>query len=255
VLEESFLIGASKLDRIIEMVHWLIRLRLVSECFVLNNTDLAAIMAEKWPGDYQTIKDTLPSWILFFNIAACEYLPEERISGQKKDMEELSQRIGIEAASAIGKVSASDLLEISRHSSKEPYWKLRYKGACHDIFFLALYDKLPELIKIMHTAADEAGYPTSDIGVYLQPIVQGVNCHCEFNLYFDPENHIETKRLRDLSENVIKRLMENGAFFSRPYGESAEMIMNRDAATVAALKKVKSIVDPDNIMNPGKLCF
>ena len=49
--------------------------------------------------------------------------------------------------------------------------------------------------------------------------------------------------------------MDKGAFFSRPYGESVDIVMNRDAATVAALKKVKSILDPDNIMNPGKLCF
>ena len=49
--------------------------------------------------------------------------------------------------------------------------------------------------------------------------------------------------------------MEKGAFFSRPYGENTAMIMNRDAATVAALKKIKSIADPQNIMNPGKLCF
>ena len=49
--------------------------------------------------------------------------------------------------------------------------------------------------------------------------------------------------------------MDMGAFFSRPYGETAGMIINRDAATAAALKKVKAIVDPENIMNPGKLCF
>ena len=49
--------------------------------------------------------------------------------------------------------------------------------------------------------------------------------------------------------------MEKGAFFSRPYGENARTIINRDAATAAALNKVKAIVDPENVMNPGKLCF
>ena len=49
--------------------------------------------------------------------------------------------------------------------------------------------------------------------------------------------------------------MSGGGFFSRPYGPQAGMMMNRDAASVAVLKKIKDIVDPDNIMNPGKLCF
>jgi FAD/FMN-containing dehydrogenase len=49
--------------------------------------------------------------------------------------------------------------------------------------------------------------------------------------------------------------MAKGAFFSRPYGESAGMIINRDAATVGVLTKVKKIFDPNNVMNPGKLCF
>jgi FAD/FMN-containing dehydrogenase len=51
------------------------------------------------------------------------------------------------------------------------------------------------------------------------------------------------------------RLLDEGAFFSRPYGESARGIINRDAATAAALRKIKTIFDPKNIMNPGKLCF
>jgi FAD/FMN-containing dehydrogenase len=31
--------------------------------------------------------------------------------------------------------------------------------------------------------------------------------------------------------------------------------MNRDAANIEALRKVKAIVDPAGILNPGKLCF
>ncbi len=254
-LEEPFLVGSLYLDKILETVHWLIRLRLVNECLVLNNSSLAAIMTKKWPEDYRNLKDTLPPWILFFNIAGYEYFPEENVCGQVKDMRDVTQRIGVESVQSIGGVSAFELLEAVRHPSREPYWKLRYKGGCHDIFFLTIYEKLPELIKVMYDTADEIGYSASDIGIYLQPIVQGTSCHCEFNLFYDRENLKEWARVKGLSANATKNLIAKGAFFSRPYGENATMIMNRDAATVAALKKVKSIVDPNNILNPGKLCF
>ena len=254
-VEEPFLVGSSQLDKVLELVHWLIRLRLVNECFILNNTNLAAIMAKKWPNDYRDIKDTLPPWVLFFNIAGYEYLPQERVSGQIEDVIDIAQRVGVETVPAIGRVSASELLRTVQRPSGEPYWKLRYQGACHDIFFLTIYDKLPGLIRAMYDMADEAGYPASDMGVYLQPIVQGVNCHCEFNLFYDPKNPSQSNRVRELATSSTKSLMDKGAFFSRPYGESASIIINRDAATVAALKKVKAIVDPSNIMNPGKLCF
>ncbi len=254
-IEEPFLVGSSQLDKILELVHWLIRLRLVNECFVLNNSNQAATMAKKWPGDYRELKDALPPWVLFFNIAGYEYLPEERVSGQIEDMMEIAQRIGLEPAQAIGRVSAFELLKTVQHPSREPYWKLRYKGACQDIFFVTIYEHLAGLIDIMYDEADKAGYPTSDIGIYLQPIVQGTNCHCEFNLFYDPKNPSESDRVKELSANAIPSLMAKGAFFSRPYGENTGIIINRDAATVAALHKVKSILDPDNVMNPGKLCF
>jgi len=254
-LEEPFMVGSSQLDRIMELVHWLIRLRLVNECFILNSTNLATIMARQWPDDYRAIKDTLPTWILFYNIAGYEYFPEERVNGQIEDVKEIAQRIGVEPAQAIGRVPASELLKAAQGTSGEPYWKLRNKGACHDIFFITIFDKLPEIIKAMYSMADEAGYSTSDMGVYLQPIVQGVNLHCEFNLFYDPANARESERVRELATSTVKKLMANGGFFSRPYGESTGIIVNSDAATVAALHKVKSILDPDNIMNPGKLCF
>jgi len=49
--------------------------------------------------------------------------------------------------------------------------------------------------------------------------------------------------------------MNRGAFFSRPYGSLAGEIINRDAASADMLSRMKKIFDPNNIMNPGKLCF
>ncbi len=254
-LEDPFFIGSSDLDKIMEVVHWLVRLRLVNECFVVNGSNLAAIMAKRWPGDYRNIRDNLPPWILFFNIVGYEYLTEERVNWQTKDVMDIAQRVGLELTQAMDKVSAFDLLKAVQRPSGEPYWKLRYKGGCHDIFFVTSFDKLPGQISVMYDAAREAGYEVADMGVYIQPIVQGANYHCEFNLYYDPDNQRESDRVRELSTGAVRQLIDRGAFFSRPYGESTGMIMNRDAATVAALHKVKSILDPVNIMNPGKLCF
>jgi FAD/FMN-containing dehydrogenase len=49
--------------------------------------------------------------------------------------------------------------------------------------------------------------------------------------------------------------MKNGAFFSRPYSPWADMVYGRLTESVAALRKLKGVFDPNNILNPGKLCF
>ena len=253
-LEEPYFVGSSSLDKITDALHWLIRLRLSNETLVLNNINAAALMAQTG-NEFQNLQKSLPPWILFFNIAAYNYFPQERIRGQIKDMREIMQRIGIEPVNALGKLAAADFLAALKRPSVEPYWKIRQEGNCQDLFFITIYEKLDEQIKVMSEVANEFGFPVSNLGIYLQPIVQGVNCHCEFNLFYNPRNLSDTDKVKKISARATRRLMEKGAFFSRPYGENTELIMNRDAATVAALKKIKSIADPQNIMNPGKLCF
>lgn len=254
-VQEPFVVGSSRLEPLLELADWLIRLRMVTECFVLSGTGLAAMFAEQWPTDFQRLRADLPSWTLFYTVAGYEYYPEERVSVSIKDITALTQRLGLEAARSAGGLSARDILKAVQRPSPEPYWKLRYKGACEDVFFLATIDRLEHLIGIMDGLAAKVGYPVADRGVYVQPTVQGTSCHCEFNLFYDPADLSETQRVRDLAALATKALMDNGAFFSRPYGESAGMIMNRDAATIGVLKRLKQIFDPNQIMNPGKICF
>ena len=254
-VEEPFVVGSSNLDTLLELSSWLIRLRMVNECFILNSTNLAAIMAKKWPKGYQSLKDALPAWTLFYNVAGYEVLPEERVSSYIQDITDITKRQGVEATKATGGISANEILKAVQQPSPEPYWKLRCKGACEDVLFLTINDKLEGLIGTMNEAAEKAGYSTAEMGVYIQPIVQGTGVHCEFNLFYDPKNSSEANRVKGLSTAAVKALMAGGAFFSRPYGENAGMIINRDAATIAVLNKLKKMFDPNKVMNPGKVCF
>ena len=254
-LEEPFLVGSSDLGALLELSSWMVRMRMVNECFILNGTNISAIFAEKWPSDYHNLKAALPTWILFYNVAGYEYLPEERVGSHIKGITDITRRLGIEAVKSAGGISANEILKAVQQPSREPYWKLRYKGASRDILYLTNNDKLESQIEAVYRLTEEVGYSSSDIGVYIQPIVQGVGCHCEFNLFYDPDNAGEMRRVRELSALALKELMANGAFFSRPYGEDTGMIMNRDAASFGILKKLKNIFDPNNIMNPGKVGF
>jgi FAD/FMN-containing dehydrogenase len=182
-------------------------------------------------------------------------LPEERVSAYLKDLNDLTQRLGIEAQKAVGPISANEILKAVQQPSPDPYWKLCCKGACQDVFFMTIHDKLDGQVNTMRAVAEQAGYPATDMGIYIQPVVQGTGYHCEFNLFYDPNSQADRNRIQALSTQATKSLMAIGAFFSRPYGENTGMILNRDAATVAVLNKLKKIVDPNNIMNPGKVCF
>jgi hypothetical protein len=252
-LEEPFVVGSANLETLLEMASWLIRLRMVNECFILNDTNLATIFAGK-PENYQKLKNTLSPWTLFYTVAGYEYLPEERVESYIKDITDIAQRLGVAAAKAAGIISAYEISKTVQQPSREPYWKL-CKGACQDVFFLTIHKKLEDQIVAMQNITEKTGYPTTDLGIYIQPVVQGTSYHCEFNLFYDPDNVKERNRVQSLSSQATKNLMALGAFFSRPYGENAGMVLNRDAATVAVLNKLKNIVDPNHIMNPGKICF
>ena len=254
-VEEPFMVGSTSLAPLLNMTELLMRRRLPNECFILNRTNLAAIMAMNWPSDYQSIKYELPNWILFYNLVGYDYSPEDRVDYQKKDVLGITRQLGLEPQKAIGSVSATELLKLVQKPCEEPQWKLRYKGASQDIFFITINDKLESFIKTMDAVADNAGYPVTDLGVYLQPAVQGTSCHCEFDLFYDPANQSEAALVKAISHTATNSLLSQGGFFSRPYGENARMVMNRDAASVIALNKVKKILDPNNILNPGKLCF
>ena len=252
--EQPYFLASDDVSKLIEAARWLIRLRLGNELFILNKIDVAALVSSS-DADYAKVVAKLPQWVLFFNLGAYKYFPDMRMEGMIQDTRELVQRLSMQTVQSVGGIGAGDFLESIRRPSAEPYWKLRRGGAVQDVFFLTGSANVPGQVKVMTEAAEAAGYPVRDMGIYIQPIVQGTNWHVEFNLFYDPADDAQKKIVRGLATGTIQPLMSAGAFFSRPFGEASRQIMNKDAASVAALKKFKEIVDPAGILNPGKLCF
>ncbi len=252
--EQPYFVTSNDPAKLLEVARWLIRLRLGNELLILNASDVAALFADE-DAAYHRLAAALPAWILFFNLGAYKYFTDIRMDGLIQDTRELLERLGAGTVQTVAGISAGEFLEVIRRPSAEPYWKLRRGGGCQDVFFLTTGPKVPGLVKVMTDAVAKAGYASAKMGIYVQPIVQGSNYHVEFNLFYDSSDEAETGIVRGLATETIQPLMNAGAFFSRPFGEAARQIMNRDAASVEALKKVKAIVDPAGILNPGKLCF
>jgi FAD/FMN-containing dehydrogenase len=253
-IQKPFLAASERIDTLIDFTYRIIRLRLGDECLVLNSFDLASILGIDNAG-IEALRETLPPWVLLFCLAGYEWLPQERVEYQEKDVMEVARAHGVIPVGAVPGAAAWDVLSAVSRLSDRNYWKLRYKGACQDIFFITTLDKTPQFVGAMQEMAQGMGYPVTHMGIYIQPVNQGHDCHCEFNLPFNPASAKEQALVKELLLYASENLIKMGAFFSRPYGAWAEMVYNRDAASRDALKKIKTIFDPNNIMNPGKLCF
>jgi FAD binding domain/FAD linked oxidases, C-terminal domain len=257
-LQKLYFIPIEDVDRLTAPMNILLKKRVVDECLALNHVNLATILAETWPQDFEALKTNLPPWTVLACVAGYERRPEERMSIQEKSLIDICTALGLETHTTLpgDGIHGDRVLELlSNPWNKEPYWKLRRKGSCYDIFFLTTLSRVSKFIELMKRTVSKYRYPFYDIGGYIQPMVQGRGCHCEFSLPCDPSDTEEAAEVKKLFMEASETLMNNGAFFSRPYGPWADMVYSRYEGPVTALKKLKNIFDPNNILNPGKLCF
>ena len=253
-IHKLFFASDRDLSKTIELAYKLLRLRFGDELLLLNGAALAA-MLERTPEGIAQLRRELPPWTLLVGIAGRSVLPHERVEFQERDIRDLAQECGLVLAPSLCGLSSALVLETILNPSAEPYWKFRARGANRDVFFLSTLERGPEFAAAVMAAAEEHGWPSSEIGVYFQPVHQGAGCHMEFNLPFNGDDPGETARMKDFLPALSQRLSGMGAYFSRPYGSWADLAYNRDAQTTAVLKKVKDLFDPCHVMNPGKLCF
>jgi hypothetical protein len=252
-VHKYFSVSGSKLEDLIDFCYQVEKLRIGDEVLMLNAAQLARVLGRQ-AGDAPLLKDGLGPWVVVIGLAGVALYARERVEVQEKDLRKVAQEFGLELVSGVAGLKDAELLSSVGAISGEPFWKMK-QGACQDIFFLTTLDKTPQFVATVYAVAEALKYPASKIGIYVQPLHHGVSQHLEFSFPFDPLNPREVINAKELHTRASEALIVQGAYFSRPYGPWANLVYSRDATAVRVLRTVKQIVDPKNVMNPGKLCF
>ena len=261
VLDKILFSPVNDLELVINYLYRVLRLRIGQEVILLDSNNLAAILAEDMDKDFEKLRATLPPWTLIMVLSAPFIRPEEKLQYELDVLDDITNTEFPEVIltehlpqfPGIGK----KLLPMLRAPwpEKETYWKNRIKGGCQSLFFITRPSMAQEFISVVNTVAVQFDYPISEIGYYIQPIEHNRACHIEFNFFYDPSDIYEKEKVGALYSAAARALLSEGAMFSRPYGSVAPLVYEKATGYTETLKRVKKIFDPNNIMNPGNLCF
>jgi hypothetical protein len=259
--DKVFFIPVDDLAYAQEFLYRLLPRRVGQEVLLLNRTDMAAMIAESFPEDFEKLRATLPPWTLIIVISGLERRPDEKIAYEVKFLKEVIRnefrKLTVDEALPGFPGLGPKMLSLLRNPwpAEGPYWKNRWQGASQSLFFIARPEKTPLYVDLVEAIAPEYGYPVADIGSYIQPIEHNRGCQVEFTFFYDDKCADAKECIAALYKDTARALMNEGALFTRPYGDLAPMVYERAASYVMGLKRVKKIFDPNNIMNPGNLCF
>lgn len=263
-----FFIPFKTLDDAIEPMKRIQRREIGTESFILNSFNLAALLTRSWdipsqfpvkPADaqeFEQIRKALPAWTMAVVINGPKRRTQEKLAYEAEALREICDILNLELLESLpGMVGAENIIEEELLRPWGVLRKFNYRGSVHDLTFKAPINKVAGLEKLMGALAAKAGYPAADIGIYLMPLERGRAIHCEFDLHCPAEDTADRSAVKDLWLKASSELMNAGAYFDRPYGPWAPLMYARSANYTLMLKKLKAEFDPNNILNPGKLCF
>jgi FAD/FMN-containing dehydrogenase len=254
--EKILFMSFERIEDLAEPVYQIQRRMIGRECFVLNRFALATILAKEWPQDFKKLMDDLAPWILIVSLAGLRWFPEEKIRYEEEALMEIASRCAMKVLPTVADLSGLGVILaglLKKAWSEAPYWKFRYKGACHEVFFHTTLEQVAAFTKAVYEVSGRHGYSTSEISFYLQPIEYGRACFCQYGFHCNPNDAKDVERIRGLYLEVSEVAIDMGGLFVTPYGPWADMVYRRCSTLSSVMKRVKDALDPNHILNPGKL--
>lgn len=162
---------------------------------------------------------------------------EEHVTWQEKMVRGFIEEMGGNANDALVEILAKKIDEA---------WPVMTE---YHTGFYTLFDRVADLDESLRDAITKKGYPAKDIGRLMVSVDRGRTAYCSYEFFKDG---IETDRLVD---ELQEMLLDKGAFYDRPLGGFAQTVFSKIDGYTQHLKRIKTMMDPKGILNPGLIKF
>lgn len=144
----------------------------------------------------------------------------------------------------VKKYSGSEIQTLHNHlltKLHEPWKILTHKQT----YFYTLFKYTEFFDKVISDFVSSYNYPLEKVTQLFISYGNGRAVYCNYS-FLTKKNFLE-----EMVEKLNIKLLDEGAFFDNPSGKLAEKLYSRTGNYLNMMKRIKKLVDPKNILNPG----
>ena len=173
---------------------------------------------------------------------------EESISSQAESIQQTLERLEAIGFRMTSSAQEADELWKARRTISPALFRLKPNKINEDI--VVPRDKIPEAIERFQ----EIG---SRLGLLIVSFGHAGDGNIHVNVMYDAKNPEEDAKAKTAVEEIFRTVMALGGTLSGEHGvgltKAPYLSMELDPVSIALMKKIKSLFDPNNILNPGKI--
>ncbi|MHA1269033.1 MAG: FAD-binding oxidoreductase [Candidatus Helarchaeota archaeon] len=220
------------------------------EILIISKKNLSLVLSDTLTTDkINSLKNKCPNWLMVISI---EYDDNEKYDIDLADFRDFG--INFETSIQISNYNLNDLFLEEFESPDKLNAFRKYKKTLHIPFYINK-NNIIDLNQGVDKIAQKYGYSVEDLIGYIMPIEQGHTFYMDYTIHYD-KNEIDNKDLENIKQffvEISSYILNNGGVIDRPYGIWADLIFSKNPDLFNFLKLVKQQLDPNNILNPGRM--